>query len=88
MPIGELDKGDERRVAKAQAPFLTGAEVKIYEVDTRLPHDTPHVNIVGPEDHPTPMADDFSLNSSLGPALLVRGRCYLSAICSTGFCEN
>ena len=88
MPIDDLDEGGERRVGTAQAPFLAGAKVKTYEVDTRLPHDIPHVTIVGPVDLPTPMAYDFSLDSSLGYALLVRGRCYLSAICSTGFLKS
>ena len=86
MPIDDHDEGGERRVGTAQAPFLAVAEVKTYEVDTRLPH-IPHVTIVGRENLPTTMAYNFSLDSSLGLALLVRVRFYLSAICSTGFCE-
>ena len=87
IPIDEVDEGGERRVGTVQVPFLAGAEVKTYEVDTRFPHHILHVTIIGREDLPTPMAYDFSLDSSLGHASLVRGRCYLSAICSTGFCE-
>ena len=87
MPIGDLDGGSEGRVGTAQAPFLAGAEVKTYEVNAGLPHEIPHVTTVGREGLPTPMAYDFILDSPLGHALLVRGRCSRSAICSTGFCE-
>ena len=87
MPIDDLDEGNERGGGTAQAPFLAGAEVKTYEVNTGLPHDIPHVTIVGREGLPTPMAYEFTLDSPLGHALLVKGRSSRTAICSTCFCE-